>query len=107
MHNRARIKLHETQEEEFNHSVDERAQQTTKQLKELGDMTLSQIWTEPWNPRQKITEQESRQSPQRNRTNHIQRAQLENECIWEMRNLHENYVRKDQELIKEITMQRQ
>ena len=61
----------------------------------------------PWNPRRKTTMRENRQKLQQNRTNHIQRAQLENECKWEMRNLHENYMRKEQELSEEITMQRQ
>ena len=89
IHAQDRSKLAETIDEDLTHFIDERIQQVRKQLRTAGYSKLSKVWSEPWNPRQ-VTEQESRQMQQRSWSYHIQRAQLENECLWEMRNLDEN-----------------
>jgi len=50
---------------------------------------------------------ENRQMLQQNRTNHIQRAQLENECKWELEHLRRNFKRKNEGIDEEIELQRQ
>ena len=107
MHDRERIKLNETIKEEWANFRDEKIQRVREQLKRSGYMILSQVWTEPWNPRHDITEQETKQIEQRHHTHATKHFQLENECEWEMKNLDKNYEGKVQELEEDITMQRQ